>query len=329
MQKIAGYVLAVALAAANFPASAQQRPDPNADVAVANPTYPKGTGPIIGIESGHRELHTITTGFSGFAALLANDGYRLQDFHAALTPANLAKVQVLVIANPRSDKPSPTGSPLDSLSAFTDEEIATLHAWVESGGALLITADHPPYAGTVRPLAASFGFTINRYAAHPKGPPGAEELFNRANGDLIDGPLTQGVDQVQTFFGTAFTAPPPAAVLLKLDSGWSFEAKGVAPIPASNADWRAASLVVGEGRVILVAETGELSAQISARNMKMGFNAPGATGNRQFVRNITRWLATGDAAILPLSTVAPSPAAPDSGPGIAPRDEAPKATEGK
>jgi hypothetical protein len=315
MIRFVAYALTAALAVATVPAAAQQRPDPNANVTVADPTFPKGTGPVIAIDSRHHELHTITTGFAAFAALLANDGYRMQDFDQELTPANLAKVQVLVLANPRNAKPSPTGSPLDSLSAFTDEEIATLHAWVESGGALLITADHPPYAGTVRPLAASFGFTINRYAAHPKGAPGAEELFNRANGDLIEGPLTQGVDQVQTFFGTAFTAPPPAAVLLRLDSSWSFEAKGVAPIPASNADWRAASLAVGEGRVILVAETGELSAQISARNTKMGFNAPDATGNRQFVRNIARWLATGSAAALPLSTFAPPPAEPPKAAG--------------
>lgn len=327
MTRFVAYALTAAFALGTVPAAAQQRPDPDANVTVADPMFAKGTGPIIGIDSRHRELHTITTGFAAFAALLANDGYRMQDFDLELTPANLAKVQVLVLANPRNAKPSPTGSPLDSLSAFTDEEIATLHAWVESGGALLITADHPPFAGTVRPLAASFGFTINRYAAHPKGPPGAEELFNRANGDLIDGPLTHGVDQVQTFFGTAFKAPPLAAALLKLDSSWSFEAKGVAPIPASDADWRAASLVVGEGRVILVAETGEMSAQISARDTKMGFNAPDATGNRQFVRNIARWLATGSAAASPLDTIAPPPAAPAT--EIAPPADVPKAAEGK
>lgn len=328
MNRFVGYALTATLALGAVSAAAQQRPDPDANVTIADPMFSKGAGPVIGIDSGHRELHTITTGFAAFAALLANDGYRMRDFDLKLTPANLATVQVLVLANPRNAKPSPTGSPLDSLSAFTDEEIATLHAWVESGGALLITADHPPFAGTVRPLAASFGFTINRYAAYPKGAPGAEELFNRANGGLIDGPLTQGVDQVETFFGTAFTAPPPAAALLRLDSGWSFEAKGVAPISANDNDWRAASLVVGKGRVVLVAETGELSAQISAKNTKMGFNAPDATGNRQFVRNIARWLATGNATALPLNTVAPA-AVPDSGTATVPRDEAPKAAEDK
>ena len=317
MIRVTAYALAAALAVATVPASAQQRPDPNASVTVADPAFAKGTGPIIGIDSRHRELHTITTGFAAFAALLANDGYRLQDFDLELTPANLAKVQVLVIANPRNATPSPTGSPLDSLSAFTDEEIATLHAWVESGGALLITADHPPYAGTVRPLAASFGFTINRYAAHPKGAPGAEELFNRTNGDLIDGPLTEGIDQIETFFGTAFTAPSAATPLLKLDPSWSFEPKGVAPIPASDADLRAATLVVGKGRVVLVAETGELSAQISAKDTKMGFNAPDATGNRRLVRNIARWLGTGSVAKPPLEAPTPpvvEPAPPPPGP---------------
>ena len=154
----------------------------------------------------------------------------------------------------------------------------------------------------------------------PQGPelstwPKAEELFNAANGGLIAGPLTTGVDQVETFFGTAFTAPPEATPVLKLDPSWSFQAKGVTPIPASAADWRGASIAVGKGRVVLMGETGELSAQISNKNTLMGFNAPDATGNRRLVRNIAHWLATGTvaaspAAATPVIHAAPAPATP-------------------
>lgn len=297
MRKLAGYVIGAALALSTAaPVFAQQVPDPNADVSVANPAFAKGAGPVVAIDSGHLEFQTMTSGYSTFAALLTNDGYVVQDFHDALTPANLARIRVLVIADARSALPPPTGKSVDSLSAFTDDEIKALHDWVESGGALLICADHPPFAGSVRALAAAFGFTINRYAARASGWPKAEELFTLANGGLVAGPLTAGIDQVQTFFGTAFTAPPGATPLLRLDPSWSFAAPGATPVPATKADWRGASLAVGKGRVVLMAEAGELSAQISVKGGPMGFNAPQATGNKQLVRNVVRWLATGDSA---------------------------------
>lgn len=293
MRKRATMVLAGALMLAALPVAAQQRPDPQANVAVSDPAFSKGMGPIVGIDSGHREFQTIASGYSTFAALLTNDGYRLQDFDAELTPANLAEISILVIADPRSATPPVSKLPIDEPSAFSDAEIATLHNWVASGGALLICADHPPFAGSLRALAGSFGFTINRYAARVSGWPQTKELFNRANGGLIDGPLTRNVDQVETFFGTAFTAPAEATALLKLDSTWVFQARGLPPIPASSNDWRGATIAVGKGRFVLMAEAGELSAQISVKDQPMGFNAPAATGNKQFVRNIVRWLATG------------------------------------
>jgi len=291
-----GCALAVALMATAAPVWAQQRPDPDANVSVAAPAFAKGAGPVVGIDSAHREFQTIVSGYSTFAALLANDGYRVEDFSVPLTPANLARIQILVIADPRVSVPPPATPPRDPLSAFSDAEVAVLHAWVEDGGALLICADHPPYAGSQHALAAAFGFTINRDAARAKGWPAAEELFNRANGGLIDGPLTQGIDQIQTFFGTAFTAPPGATPLLKLDPSWTFEGKGTEPVPATTDDWRAATIMVGKGRVVLVGEAGELSAQLTPKGKPMGFNAPNATGNKQFVRNLIHWLAAGTAA---------------------------------
>lgn len=292
MRAMTGILAATALLVASVPAVAQQRADPNADVGIANPAFAKGTGPVIAIDSGHGEFQTIKSGYSTFAALLANDGYQMQDFHDPLTAANLARIQVLVIADAKSPGKPPT--PQDEPSAFSDDEIAVLRDWVAAGGALLICADHPPFAGSVRALAAAFGFTISRYGMQVEGYPKTKELFTRANGGLADGPLTRGIDQVQTFYGTSFTAPPGAEPILKLDSRWSFVS--TPRTAASEKDWRGASLTVGKGRVVLMAEAGEMSAQISGGGAPMGFNAPDATGNRQMIRNIMRWLATGSVA---------------------------------
>jgi hypothetical protein len=47
--------------------------------------------------------------------------------------------------------------------------------------------------------------------------------------------------------------------------------------------------------VVLLAEAGAWSAQLLGSKKKpMGFNAPGAEGNKRFIRNVVRWLATGD-----------------------------------
>lgn len=294
-------------------AHAQQVPDPKADVSVSNPIYAKGAGPVIAIDSGHREFNTIRTGYGPLAALLGNDGYVMVDYADPIDAANLAKLRVLIIAEPNSATRPPSGLPIDALSAFTPAEIQTLHDWVEGGGALMLIADHPPFIGGVRDLAQAFGFTYNRYAAYDAAD---AELFTRANGRLIDDPLTQGVVQFRTFFGTAFTAPPGAQPLLKLDSQWTFDtAKGLPhPVVATTADWRGASMLVGKGRLIVFGEAGDLSAQISVKNLPMGFNAPDATGNRQMVRNMVLWLATGDAPAPPIdappSPVAPTAAAP-------------------
>ncbi|HEX4694377.1 hypothetical protein [Sphingomonas sp.] len=294
MRSLSRYVLALLLVVAWSPALAQQRPDPDADVSVPNPIYAKGAGPVIAIDSGHREFNTIKTGYGPLATLLGNDGYVMVDYADAITPANLAGLRVLIIAEPNSPTPPPSKSPIDTLSAFTPAEIQTLHDWVEGGGALMLVADHPPFIGGVRDLAQAFGFTYNRYAAYDAA---QTELFTRANGGLIDGPLTQRVVQFRTFFGTAFTAPPGAQPLLKLDSQWTFDtAKGLPhPVVATSADWRGATMLVGKGRLIVFGEAGDLSAQISIKNLPMGFNAPDATGNRQMVRNMVLWLATGSA----------------------------------
>jgi len=156
----------------------------------------------------------------------------------------------------------------------------------------LMIADHPPYAGSLRDLASSFGFVIEMYAAQhvPR-----EEFFSFANAGLVDGPLTHGLPQIQTFYGAAFTAPAAATPLLRFDSSWTMLVTDKPPRRMSGSDLRGATLAIGKGRVVLLAEAGAWSAQLfGPKQNPMGFNAPGAQGNKRFIRNVVRWLATGD-----------------------------------
>lgn len=306
--------MAAALVAA-FPAAAQQVPDPNANVTITNPAFPKGTGPVIGVDSGHDENQTLAKNYAPFGALMTNDGYVMRDFDDAITPANLARLGVLVIVEPLNPN-DPKGKPqADSTSAFTTQEIATITAWVNNGGALLMISDHPPYAGSLRALAASFGFQIEQYAAQKN--PNAE-FFSFANGDLVDGPLTKGLPQIQTFYGGAFTAPAGATPLMHFDPSWTMLVTNAPSRPMTAQDLRGATLNVGKGRVVLLSEAGAWTAQLAGPKKRLiGFDAPDALGNKQFIRNVVRWLATGDVPPPAAAPAAPPPAAPVAQPGDA------------
>ena len=291
MRRIINCALAAALAIPAVPALAQQVVDPDADTAVTDPAFPAGTGPVVLVDSAHGERQTLATDYAPFGALLTHDGYVVRDFDEPFSAASLDGAGVLVIADPVNPRDPANQPKYQSTSAFTPQEIATITAWVKGGGALLMIADHPPYAGSLRALAASFGFDIEMYAAQhvPK-----EEYFSFANGDLVDGPLTHGLPQIQTFYGTAFTAPAAATPLLRFDSSWTMLVTDKPPRPMTPEDLRGATLAVGKGRVVLLAEAGAWSAQLVGRKKDtMGFNAPGAQGNKRFIRNVVRWLTAG------------------------------------
>lgn len=292
VHRIALFALAAAFAIAATPTLAQQVVDPNADTKVADPAFAAGKGPVVMVDSGHDERQTLATDYAPFGALLTHDGYVVRDFGAPISADSLAKSDVLVVVDPVNPKDSPKAPKYQSTSAFTPQEIATITDWVKGGGALLMIADHPPYAGSLRALAASFGFDIEMYAAQhvPR-----DEFFSFANGDLVDGPLTRGLPQIQTFYGAAFTAPAAATPLLRFDSSWTMLVTDKPPRPMTANDLRGATLAVGKGRVALLAEAGAWSAQlVGPKKRPMGFNAPGAKGNKRLIRNVVRWLATGD-----------------------------------
>jgi hypothetical protein len=282
------------------PALAQQVVDPNADTNVTDPAFAAGKGPVVAVDSGHDERQTLATDYAPFGALLTHDGYVVRDFDKPISTASLADSDVLVIVDPLNPKDPPKAPKYQSTSAFTPREIATITDWVKGGGALLMIADHPPYAGSLRALAASFGFDVETYA--PQRVP-RQEFFSFANGGLVDGPLTRGLPQVQTFYGAAFTAPADATPLLRFDSSWTMLVTDKPSRPMTRNDLRGATLAVGKGRVVLLAEAGAWSAQLlGPRKNPMGFNAPGAQGNKRFIRNVVRWLATGDVPPVPAIT---------------------------
>jgi hypothetical protein len=283
------------LAASASAATAQQVVNSDVDVSVAAPAYLPGKGPRVRIDEAHSNFHTIGGRYAPFAKLLANDGYRVAGQSAPFTAQSLADVDLLIIANAAA--PASGGG-----SAFTDAEIAAVEAWVKDGGALLLIADHTPFAGAAAKLGQAFGVSFKDGYAVNMGVPG-KDLFSREHG-LGDHPITRGaagdraVSQVRTFTGSAFEAPG-AEPLITLGKGFVLlrpTRSGVAgpSTPRSPAAGllQGAALTHGKGRVVVMGEAAMFSSQLfGPAKSVMGFGAEGAEQNPQFALNLVHWLS--------------------------------------
>jgi hypothetical protein len=201
------------------------------------------------------------------------------------------------------------GSNVDSWEppfppAFTATEIATLKHWVEQGGSLLLIADHRPMADAASTLAAAFGFHF--FSGVVSKDPPADDIFTLQDATLSTDAVTRGrselekVTSVQTFTGSAFTAPPGARPIITLPSGYAVHDCKL-PCPPNVARMNAAGLLqgavlkLGRGRMAVFGEAAMFSAQtITAPDrsfFRFGFNGPKAKQNKQFVLNLVHWLS--------------------------------------
>ena len=279
---------------------------------VGAPAYRRGGGPIVLIDEGHHNFHTLgpTTDYDDahrqvtipgrygpFAELLRRDGYVVRSLRSPFHPAALADAQVLVIANALAEANIDAWS-LPNPSAFADDEIEVIVTWVRAGGALLLVADHQPWPAAAAGLAERFGLLFYTGST--------ERLqFRREIGSLQDHPITRGrglaeqIDFVLTFGGQAFrfagdiTGDPlliiPLNTTLVLhwdpfpdltDKVFRIRADGMLQGP---------TVRFGAGRVAAFGEAAMFTAQVDEEG-PMGMNHPEAPQNAQFVLNVLHWL---------------------------------------
>lgn len=295
--------LVLALAAAQ-PALAQQRADMEFRPSVARPAYGEGTGPVVAIDQAHHNFHTADGRFAPFAELLRRDGYQVESSADPFTPGSLENVDVLVIANALAEQ-SVRRPVLPTFSAFSPDEITAVRDWVEGGGALLLIADHMPWAGSAASLADAFGFLFADGFLFKENGQG-EFAFETGDGSLSDHPILHGrdpgeeVDSVMSFTGQAFRVRPGVeagrlmvvqddTVLLMPIQAWQFSKQ--TPRLNGAGMLQGATVEPGDGRVAAFGEAGMFSAQISANGKPMGMNHPDAGQNAQFVLNVLHWLS--------------------------------------
>lgn len=284
------------------PVAAQAVANNETDVSVEHPAYGIGAGPVVALDAGHNNYHTLDGRYAPFGAVLKNNGFRVVPLGGRFDPGALANINVLVISNPLAPSNVETWS-LPTPSAFDSAEIETVKTWVQGGGALFLIADHMPFAGAGSDLARAFGFEFdNAYAV--KGDGRSAEIFSLEAGTLADNAITRGfgrgpsVTEVQTFMGSSFRAPSAALPIMTLDEEWALfytEAAGkfdasVRRRAATRADLRGAALSYGKGRIVVVSEAALFTNQL-VNGVPHGFGRPSARQNKQFLINIVEWLS--------------------------------------
>lgn len=266
------------LMAAAVPLGAQQVADTAFRPPIERPAYPTGKGPVVLIDEAHNNFHTATGRYLPFAGLLGRDGYVVKASAARLTTEVLRAGHVLVIAN--------------ATQSFTADEVGATRGWVSEGGALLLIADHPPFLAPAAELGKAFGIQFFDGSALEPNNRGGRIVFRQSDETLMDHPITQNVDQVATFTGSAFQLEVPGHPLLVFAGDaflWKSETDQTR-MPLKG-HFQGAVLELGKGKVAVFGEAAMFSAQLSGPERNpMGMNAVIAKQNPQFLLNVMHWL---------------------------------------
>jgi hypothetical protein len=289
----------IRIVGAAFGLGGGQRADPNFDTKVARPAYANAARPPrVLFDEAHFNFHTAGGRYKPFADLIANDGYAVIPNREKFSRELLQKGEILVIANALGA--DGMGQPGASDPAFTDAECDAVRDWIKDGGALLFITDHAPMGAAAECLAKRFDVSMSKGAtSDPANSEGGDTslVFTRQNHLLGDHPITRGredserVNRVQTFTGTSLKGPEGSIPILKLaDTAVDLSFNDDKPVSAAG---RAQGLALrfGQGRVVILGEAAELSAQvIGLEGEKFGMNVPGLD-NRQMALNIMHWLS--------------------------------------
>jgi hypothetical protein len=275
-----------------------QRADPDFDTKVAHPAYARDERhPRVLFDEAHHNFHTAGGRYMPFASLITSDGYQIIPNSEKFTRDVLQKADILVIANALgAERMGQVGA---ANAAFTDAECNAVYEWVQNGGSLLLISDHAPMGAAAQCLAKRLGVDMNTGAtSDPKNSEGGATslVFTRDNHLLCDHPITRGrddterINRIRTFTGTSLKGPEGSTAILKLADTAVDLGRGEGQSASAAGRAQGIAFALGKGRVVVMGEAAELSAQLIGFDRKMGMNVPGID-NRQMALNIMHWLS--------------------------------------
>src|SRR5262249_10087719 len=96
--------------------------------------------------------------------------------------------------------------------------------------------------------------------------------------------------RILTFTGQSLKGPEGSVPILRLaDTAMDQNPEDEKQVSAAGRS-QGLAMTFGKGRVVVLGEAAQLSAQVFGANGKMGMNYPGSD-NRQFALNIMHWLS--------------------------------------
>lgn len=280
----------------------QQIPDTTYNPPLSHPEYKAGKGPVVFIDEGHFNFHTKDGRYQSFSNLLERDGYVVKSYQGKFERIKLNEGKILVISN-ALNKQNEQRWHNPVYSAFTEDEIWVINKWVNNGGSLFLIADHMPFGGAAKTLAASFGFEFTNGFAMDTLSTGPD-VFSLDEKSLTENSITNGrndnerIHRILSFTGQAFKIPDDAGSLLVFgkkyvnllpDTAWVFNRE----TKVYNIEgWsQGAFKKFGRGRVVVFGEAAMFSAQLAGvQKVKTGMNSPNASENFQLLLNIIHWL---------------------------------------
>jgi hypothetical protein len=258
---LSAYLSAVILVFLNLPVE-MQAADKFYNPPILHPSYSKDMGPVIFIDQGHNNIHTLNGRLRSTAKLLRRDGYRVLSYEGQFESSRLKEGKILMIVN-AVHKSNLEDWTLPTPSAFSDDEIKDVTDWVYQGGSLFLVADHMPFAG-------EWVDSILTFTGH---------AFE----------IPEDATPIMTFSEDYMQWCP--------DTAWKFQNT----IPEAITGYsQGAFKKFGKGRVVVLGEAMMITAQlaIGLSWQKIGMNTPQALYNYQLLLNITHWLDYGHMGIL-------------------------------
>lgn len=263
---------------------------------IEHPLFEAGKGPLILVDNGHHNFHTLEGKFAPFGQIAELNGFQVKSISThPLSQQALKSAKILVIANALHAKNVDHWSrPI--FPAFTAAEIEVIRDWVAHGGHLFLIADHMPFAGAVANLALAFGFTLFDGFAYCK-PNQKFDIFSLENGMLEQHALNKDIDSIVSFTGHAFRIPEDAISIITLDSSykllmpetaWEFS-RDMEMLPAGGLSQLAYSNY-GSGKIIMAGKAAMFTAQ-KAGAVRFGLNAAFAPNNLTLLLHLLKWLS--------------------------------------
>lgn len=272
------------------------------DPEIPCPVYPENKGPKIYVDEGHYNRHTYggLGGFVAFRKVLTKDGYQVIPFTNQFTATSLQNVRILVISCAQNEKNLEPRWFNPIYSAFELSEIIVLKNWVDRGGSLFLIVDHHPFPGASEELAKKFGFIL--FNGHAGDTIRFPSFFHRANKTLNSNIITNGrditekIDSIITFSGSAMKCPDKASPIITFNDGWvqwipdtAWNFNQIEPESISGLT-QGAFMQSGKGKIVVFADANMFSAQDTNWGGKMGFIDPNAKYNYKLLLNIIHYL---------------------------------------